>query len=375
MMNEMQQEAGDNSKQMQLKNCPINIVNGIDEKRAREICDEKITALRQELTLEAYHKAIERVQNFDNYLISRMQKIEDSFQAFAEPAFHFLLQEAQKTAAQTDNPANYELLSELLLKRINNGDNHLNENAAIKKAVQIVNEISDDSLMALSMSLAIVYYPTSGNIRQGLKVLNDLFRKFLYRPLPSPTNNEWLDNLETAGAIRILSLGNLNKLEKIYSERMSGYCVAGIKKQSGTYEKAVAMIEKIQLPHNLLLCTNELDENYVRLPLSSEQEIEQLCFTANIPIGNPPILGTLKRYLTEEQKKVLHKIFLMYDKDSKLLDSVKENFNKEIRSRENLRTVQDWWNNIPIAFELTSVGRTLAYANLKRLEPTLPDWK
>lgn len=374
MMNEMQQEAGDNSKQMQLKNCPINIVNGIDEKRAREICDEKITALRQELTLEAYHKATERVQNFDNYLISRMQKIEDSFQAFAEPAFHFLLQEAQRSAAQTDNPANYELLSELLLKRINNGDNHLNENAAIKKAVQIVNEISDDSLMALSMSLAMRRYKKFGSIRGSLNFLNDSLKKFFYRPLPSPTNNEWIDNLETVGAVRISSIGKLHKFETIYSNLMPGYCVAGIRKNSDTYEEVLTMLEKFQLPKSILY-TNELNENYVYLPVSSEREIEELSFTASTPIGTPPILGTLKRYLTEEQKKVLHKIFLMYDKDSKLLDSVKENFNKEIRSRENLRTVQDWWNNIPIAFELTSVGRTLAYANLKRLEPTLPDWK
>lgn len=374
MMNEMQQEAGDNSQQIQNKNCVV-VVNSLDEKRVREICDEKLFAIKQELTFEAWCKANERVKEFENHLVSRMKKIEDSFQSFLEPAFHFILQEAQKTAAQTDIPTDYELLSELLVKRITNGNNNRNENSAIKKAVQVVNEVSDDSLIALSVSLAIRQYSIFGDIRQGLNFLDDSFKKFLYRPLPSSADSKWIDNLETIGAIRILSIAKLNTLETLYLNQMPGYCVSGIKKQSDTYEKSVSMLEKVQLPHSLLLCNNELNEDYVRIPIFSENAIENLQLAIPVPISDLKTTGTLNISLTEEQKEILHKIFSMYDKDSNSLDLVKENFYKEIISRENLNTVREWWNNIPIAFELTSVGRILAYSNLKRLDPTFPDLK
>lgn len=359
MMNEMQQEAGDNSQQIQnkMENC-IVVVNGIDEKRAREIFDEKILALQKELTEVAMNKAEERVRNFNNDLITRMKEIENSFEVLREPAFHFMLKEAQKTAARTEKPADYELLSELLLRRIEIGNN-TNVKAGIKRAVEIVDEVSDESLTALTLSLAIIgCNPFSGSIFQGLDTLDDLFEKIFDRHLPNSADNEWIDNLEIVGAIRISQIGKLNTFETIYSNTMSGYCVAGIKKHSDNYKKAFEMLKKFQLPPSTL-CINELNEEYMRLPIASENLIEKLQFT----MTNQP--------LNEEQKKILHEIYSMYDNDNELLKSIQEIFNKEIEKRKNLKIAKDWWNNIPIVFNLTSVGRSLAYANLKRIDPQL----
>lgn len=99
-MNEMQQEAGDHSKQIQMKNCNCILVKGIDEKRVREICDEKNLALIKELTEEARSIAEQRIKIFEDALISRIRCLENSLEAFIEPAFQFVLKEAQKTAAK-----------------------------------------------------------------------------------------------------------------------------------------------------------------------------------------------------------------------------------------------------------------------------------
>lgn len=297
------------------------------------------------------NKAEERVRNFNNDLITRMK-------------------EAQKTAARTERPADYKLLSELLLRRIALGNN-TNVKAGIKRAVEIVDEVSDESLTALTLSLAIVSYtPLSGNIFQGLDTLDDLFEKILDRYLPNSTDNEWIDNLEIVGAIRISQIGKLHTFETIYSNTMSGYCVAGIKKDSDNYKKAFEMLTRFKLPFSTL-CTNELNEEYVRLSVASKDLIEKLQLTTTILIGDLQPTGELHRPISEEQKKILHKIYSMYDNGSELLKSIQEIFNKEIEKRKNLKMAKDWWNNIPVAFNLTSVGRSLAYENLKRIDPRL----
>ena len=328
-----------------------------------------------ELTEIAQKEIKKRIKAFEGIFIPKIQKMDDVLNNFANPAFQIFLHEANKTAAQTDRQGDYELLSELLLKRIENGNDKITSNSAIKKAVQVVNEISDDSLIVLTVILAINYIPQHQNIFLGLNFLDDLFKKILYRPLPPSKNTEWRDNLETVGAIRISSIAKLIPLEQIYSNSLSGYCTAGIKKQSETHKKAVAMLKKSQLPANLLLCDNELDKNYVRLPVATEQGIENLALTYNFPIKDCQQTENFSKILTEEQKEILHKIFSMYDRDMKISDSIKEKFYKEIRSRENLQTVLEWWNNVSIAFELTSVGRALAYSNLKRIAPSLSIWK
>ena len=33
---------------------------------------------------------------------------------------------------------------------------------------------------------------------------------------------------------------------------------------------------------------------------------------------------------------------------------------------------KEWWNNLPNAYQITSVGKALAYANAKRVYPALP---
>ena len=98
--NNQTQKAGENSQLVQAGT--VNIFNGIDEKRAREICSETYAIARRDFTADAYACANARVQQFENSLIPKMLQIETALSAFSDPAFQFLLASAQRTAAATE---------------------------------------------------------------------------------------------------------------------------------------------------------------------------------------------------------------------------------------------------------------------------------
>ena len=52
-----------------------------------------------------------------------------------------------------------------------------------------------------------------------------------------------------------------------------------------------------------------------------------------------------------------------------------ENVNKfmeEWNKRTNLKILREWWDNINVSIELTSVGKVLAHANAQRCDKRLP---
>jgi hypothetical protein len=110
-----EQKATDGSTAMQAGRDII--ITGIDEKRAREIYQEMNLQVRSDYSQEALNIANIRVTEFENRLMPKMEKVDGALEAFADPSFQLLLVEAQKTAAATERPADYDLLSELLLHR------------------------------------------------------------------------------------------------------------------------------------------------------------------------------------------------------------------------------------------------------------------
>ena len=99
------QKAGSNSQQFQVQNLTI----GIDEKRVREIYDEKFLITKKEFTEEAIRIANGRVKELENRLISKIKVENEGMELFMDPSFQLLLVEAQKSAAATERPADYDL--------------------------------------------------------------------------------------------------------------------------------------------------------------------------------------------------------------------------------------------------------------------------
>lgn len=191
--------------------------------------------LRKEYSQEALIVANSRVAEFENRLLPKMEAVDGALEGTQDPSFQLLLVEAQKTAASTERPADYDLLSELLIHRFQKGENRITR-AGISRAVEIVDKISDDALLGLTVFHSVSnFFPASGNILQGLDTLDRLFGKIFYGELP--TGTEWLDHLDILDAVRINSYGGL-KIKQYYPEMLNGYIDVGIEKNSESYTKS-----------------------------------------------------------------------------------------------------------------------------------------
>ena len=232
------QKAGENSQQIQAGSINITNVMGIDEKRAREIFNEMYVIARRDFSKDAYECANARVAQFEESLMPKIMQIDGALEKFADPSFQFLIAEAHKTAAATERIADYDLLSELLVHRIQKGEKNRKVRAGIARAVEIVDQIDDDALCALTVSHTVgSLLPTANSVKEGLDILEDIFSKLIYTELPR--GREWLDHLEILDAVRLPSFGNLKKIEVFYPEQLNGYVCVGIAKGTDKYDNEI----------------------------------------------------------------------------------------------------------------------------------------
>ena len=360
------QRAGDNSHLMQAGT--INIYNGIDEKRAREICAETYAVARRDFTADAYACANERVQQFEDSLLPKMQQIEGALSAFADPAFQFLLASAQRTAAATERDTDYDMLSELLVCRINKGQPRKNR-AGISRAVEIVDKIDDDALCALTVVYAVnTVTPLANSCKLGLKVLADLFEKLMYMELPLGT--DWIDHLDILDAVRINSVGSFKKIVDYYPERLSGYSSAGICIDSENYKNVLSILSEAGLNSSFLV-PNELLDGYVRLPIVGKSEIKNLTITRNSMV-NGNLIHKQSR-INEKEIEALEAVWNLYNTNAEVKKVAISAFMDEWDSYSSLKKLRIWWDSLPLAFKITHVGTVLAHANARRCDKTIPE--
>lgn len=360
------QEAGDNSQLVQAGT--INFYNGIDEKRAREICAETYEIARRDFTADAYACANERVQKFEDSLLPKIQKIEGALSAFADPSFQFLLTNAQRAAAATEREADYDMLSELLICRITKGQVRKNR-AGISRAVEIIDKIDDDALCALTVVHAVnSISPNAASCKTGIEVLANLFEKLIYMELPSDT--DWIEHLDILDAVRIDSLGSFKKIDEYYPEKLSGYSCAGICSNSDAYTKAVKLLENVGFSSSCFM-PNELLDGYVRLPVVTKQGINKLIVNEEIIDDGKQIKTSTP--INEEQILALQKIWDMYSTDNEVIQMTKAAFMSLWDSYPSLQRLHTWWDSIPFSFTITHVGTALAHTNARRCDNSLPE--
>lgn len=360
------QKAGDNSAQVQMVN--PTFVCGIDEKRVREVCSEMALETVKVCTTEATAVALDRIEQFTTMLLPRVEQIERKFNSFSDPSFQTLLRKAQLVAACSERPVDYEMLSELLVHRINN-KNNTKKKASISKAVEIINDIDIDSLCALTILHCVCnFIPVTGNISDGISTLADLYDKLDYNKLPS--DRLWIDNLSILGCMTTASFFTPNSFEDRFCKVLDGYMCVGIKRGSENYDKAVQLLKDNNFGVGIFV-EHELLDGYVRLQISQKDRIENLSYTTISIIDG--IQHTRKNSLTESQKKCLRDIFEMYSKDGNLKNKVRQKFIDLLMSHVSIKVISKWWNDFNTAFSLTSVGKVIAHANAQRIDNTLPN--
>lgn len=360
------QKAGDNSNLLQAHS--ITIINGIDEKRAREICNETYAVAKRDLTQEAYDCAYERVQQLENRLIPKIKLIEGALNAFSDPAFQKLLTNAQRTAVATERETDYDMLSELLICHIEKGKSRKTR-TGISKAVEIIDNIDDDALCALTIVNAVsMYTPAASTSKLGIKCLADLFEKLEYMDLPS--GFDWIEHLDILDTVRINKFGHLKKIEEYCPKQLEGYSSAGIEIDSENYKKAADLLASINISPDYLI-KNDYLPCYVKLPIPNKRAIHELSIARTISTGSQTI--QIQEPISINEEKVLDTIFNLYTKDTKANQMSTASFMNEWDSHQSLKTLHNWWNDIPFSFDITHVGKVLAHTNARRCDKTLPE--
>lgn len=352
---EQTQKAGDNSVQTQIENqnnynsTQINYNYGVTP---TDVVSMATTVYNQMYALSAKNYAEiaantvnDRINSFGCELFPRLEKIEGALEKFQDPRFEFLLRDAQLTAAKTDRQDDLRLLSELLACHIQKGSNRKID-AGISHAIRIIDEIDNDALCALTVACALCFYnPISCAIKEGLSVLDVLFKKLLYLELPQ--NVDWLDHLDMLGALRVSSL-KLRSSKDYLCSKYDGYACIGILKNSDQLNNAYKVLDDNNISHSVLE-DNDCLEGYVRLKLVSLNNVNPTC------------------------KDAVSTILESYSKDKALLEKAKNNFISLWDSYPHLKIVRNWWDQIPHAFDVSYIGRVLAQTNAKRVYPDAPD--
>lgn len=350
------QQAGDNAQQIQVETVIIN--NGLNESQVRAICSEMSYKAMEEYTAESHLTVEKRISDFANVLIPRIEKIENGFEAFADPEFQVELKKAQISSACTDREADYEMLAELLLHRVENKDNR-RVKASITKAVEIVDKIDDDALQALTVAYSVIQFsPANGMIKDGLNTLNHLFGQLPIKQLPK--DDSWISYLDILDVIRPSQFGNFKRFIELYSEKLTGYTTVGIKKDSENYYKALEILNKANLGENVFV-EHELLDGYLRLPIPYKNHILETKQYVIFHLGINSVI-----IFDENAKSAINQVWELYEKNDELTNQIKEKFAELFNSFESLVVVKEWWDNIPNSFSVTPIGKVLAHANAQR---------
>ena len=167
------QKAGENSQQYQAETIIIN--QGVTEERVRAIFSELIPSALQAYTSDAYALANQRIGKLEDHVWPKLDKVDGLLQSFADPAFQILLRKAQQAAAASEREDDYALLSELLVCHVQKGSDRKNR-AGISRAIEIIDQIDNDALCALTIHYAITNFrPITGKCIEGLQVFNSIF--------------------------------------------------------------------------------------------------------------------------------------------------------------------------------------------------------
>jgi len=357
------QKGGDNAVQNQIG---TQIVVGIDEKRVREICDEKIEYAIKDLSAGAIEVAKERINAFTDSVLTKIKENSANLSSFADPSFQRDIVRAQMSAAESDREADVDTLAELLMARMN-GKLKRATKTGIRKAMEIVPELEANELMVLTIMLFYTKYTPNNksgiSVEHYLNALDDYFKKIIQADLP--IGNRWLQHLTILDAVIVEQLGSFIPMEDYYEKEAAGLVCAGLRVGSQEHTNSVEILNQCGMGADCLV-PNDLLPGFVRLPLVRSDDFSFLPIT----IPNIPKIYTMRP--NEKHIEGLKKVISLYGKDSQLLKQVKDEFAKRISQYGTLKKLKEWLANSEGYFELTSVGEALGYVNARRCLPGLP---
>ena len=356
MSDKQSQKAGDNAQQVQVRDLVIHN-HGIDEQRVREIYQEMLPQAIEAYTRDAEKTARLRIAEFESVLIARLKAMEDAWAAFTDPSFQLLLVTAQKAAASTERQADYKLLAEMLAQRTQVGEDRMSR-TAIRGAVGIVSEVSDEALLGLTIICYLheILDLAMERIPIAMERWNNRVGQLLYCPLPQ--GEDWLDHLYILRAMRVGGTGRLKKIKEVIPSVVPGYMDVGILKGSENHWKAISLLAWQGLPLDILV-EHDLNKDYLRVNLLRRGMIDE------VGLGESPD-GPMY-CLTKSQRNAIESLYDLYVQDESLRRENISKFIEEWDKWPSLRALRLWWDAVKEYPEITSIGSVLAQANAERI--------
>jgi hypothetical protein len=396
-INKSEQTAGDNSTQVQAGtvnnyyNTTTTNIIGIDEERARNICKEEYAIAKANWTQEAQGIAQERVIALEDKLIPKMKQHDETLKIFGDPAFQFVLRKAQVSAAASGEERDLDMLSELIVHRAEQNGNR-ERTLGIAKAIEIIDQIPESSLIGLSIFYAIsTYVPETHDVHQGLRVLDNLYKSIL-NDVELPVGEQWIENLDVLSAVRIGSSGiqSFKKMEEFLPNNLAKYLPIGIERNSKEYNEILSELHNVGLydPKEEIAELNEDNGDNkkalkIEMLLFKEHPLREGFLICACPpkflTDNGSIIVTatidskeFKFHLSEEQYLAYKHLSEMTYKDGRNVESLTSKLIKEWDNYEILKNVRIWWNQLPISFTITPIGVAIANAYIRTKYPAIP---
>ncbi|WP_374975033.1 LPO_1073/Vpar_1526 family protein [Microbacterium trichothecenolyticum] len=340
------QKAGQGANQYQTSSGDIVIHQGVSEERVRAIMHDEAERLKQEFAIEARAVIEERLEQLDDRVVPRLAT-QGALGAFGDPAFIRSYRKAQNGAAATEREADYDMLAALLADRAE-GLRDRPRMVAIDRAMEIVDQIDEGALRALTAVEGVrLWTPNIASLEEGLDELEHLMSDLIPGDLPS--GSDWIEQLDILDALRIGTF-TLRPFDEYFPMKMNGYVAPGAQRSSAAlFENDGHDFTAWGVP----VMDHELKPGYVRIAASCDRYAR-----LNMELeGRAP--ESVEAAVAEAQGD-----FGLGSLDQAIVPE----FLHRVKSRPTLAVISSWWDAIPTGLQITVVGRTLARANMHRLD-------
>ncbi len=335
------QKSGDKSQLIQAGG---DVHVGITYEDARQIAldvfKDNFLKLKGEAIEVAKRRVIELVESFLNKLLKSNPT---GLESAKDPDMQYVLFTAQREYARTGDKDLEDLLVDLLVERAGNTERALKQ-IVLNESISVAPKLLEKQFNVLSLILMIRY-----TYDANIKSLEE-FSKFL-KELISPfidgltKDDSCYQHMEYASCGSIQTVENVllvseNNLESVFIRTFPGIFCEGIEKSHFR-----SLIEKEKSIEDLIIPCLQNPELF-QLNAFFSDSLEKICSEKNYP-------KELLKLLKEFQKK-----FQMGNDEAK---------NYILGICPNISELFDVWKNSPMKnFTLTSVGITIANANIRR---------
>lgn len=330
------QKTGNDCTNLQAEN-DINVYNGISYSEARQIALDVFNANFMKLIGVAKDVAEKRANEITQTFLERLMKENPSGLASAQdPDFQDSLFIVQKEYAKCGNSDMGNTLVDLLIDRSKEPNRNLKQ-IVLNEAIRTVPKLTEDQIAVLSVVFILRY--TVNHRINNLERFGEYLDKYISPLMELITDSRTAyEHLQYAGCgvIQVTSI----TLSNIWENSYMGLFFKGFELES---------IDKNRLSQDMfskyiMLCLN--DESKYQVNAISLESLEKRLETETVP---------------ENEVSYIKELF---SKNKMTPDEMKT---KIIELRPYMANLYNIWSNSPMkSFQLTSVGKAIGHANIKK---------